>query len=237
MIRVVLIDDEKASLLALGAKLADVETEVKLLATFQNPVEALAQIQKLEPDVVFLDVDMPEMDGFAFLNNLPQRNFEVIFTTAFSQYLLDALRKEAFDFLVKPILQDDLNDALIRIAGKLKAKADFKKQQNSSKIGLPTGKGLQFVAKEELMYVTAEKNYTIFHVQNGQDLVVSKTMKEFEELLENAGFFRIHHATMVNFTHIREYIKGEGGIVIMSNGTELEVARRRKQDFMDAMNL
>jgi two-component system, LytTR family, response regulator len=237
MIKAVLIDDEKASLVALEAKLADVETEVKLLAMFQNPVEALTQVQKLEPDVVFLDVDMPEMDGFAFLKKLPQRNFEVIFTTAFSQYILDAMRQEAFDFLVKPIVQDELNEALQRVSIKLKAKADLKKQQNSNKIALPTGKGLQFVAKEELMYVTAEKNYTIFHVQNGQDLVVSKTMKDFEELLENAGFFRIHHATMVNFTHIREYIKGEGDSIIMNNGTELEVARRRKQDFLDAMNM
>jgi two-component system, LytTR family, response regulator len=235
MIKAVLIDDEKASLVALEAKLTDLETEVKLLAMFQNPVEALAQIIKLEPDVVFLDVDMPEMDGFTFLNNVPQRNFEVIFTTAFSQYLLDALRKEAFDFLVKPIVIDELSVALQRIETKLKAKADIKKLQNSNKIALPTGKGLQFVAKEELMYVTAEKNYTIFHIKNGQNLLVSKTMKDFEELLENVGFFRIHHASMINLAHIQEYVRGEGGTVIMSNGIELEVSRRRKQDFLDAM--
>jgi two-component system, LytTR family, response regulator len=237
MINAILIDDEKASLVALEAKLADCEHEVKILASFQNPTEALAQLHKYDLEVVFLDVDMPQMDGFAFLNKLPQRNFEVIFTTAFSQYILDAIRQEAFDFLVKPIVQEELNEALNRIAIKIKARADLKRQLNSNKIALPTGKGLQFVAKEELMYVTAEKNYTIFHVQNGQDLVVSKTMKDFEEILENAGFFRIHHATMVNFAHIQEYVKGEGGSVIMSNGTELEVARRRKQDFLDAMML
>ncbi|MGL4632159.1 MAG: LytR/AlgR family response regulator transcription factor [Leadbetterella sp.] len=235
MITAILIDDEKASLVALEAKLSDCEDEVRILAQFQNPTEALNELKRYDPDVIFLDIDMPQMDGFAFLNRLPERNFEVIFTTAFSQYIINALRQEAFDFLVKPIIQEELCDAVNRIAAKTKTKNTQKKQINTGKIALPSTKGVQFINKEDLIYVKAEKNYCTFYLKNETEIVVSKTLKEYEDQLENLGFFRIHHGTMINLHHILEYIKGEGGTVIMSNGTELEVARRRKQDFLDAM--
>jgi two-component system, LytTR family, response regulator len=233
MISAVLIDDEKASLVALEAKLMDCEQDIKILAVFQNPVEALSQVPRLDVDVVFLDIDMPNLDGFGFLNRLTERPFEVVFTTAYNQYAINAIRSEALDFLLKPINQDELSATITKIIQRKTEKNQQIKRSTLNKISVPTQKGLQFLPKDEIVYVEADKNYTTFFMNNQPAIVVSKTMKEFERILENAGFFRIHHSTMINLNHIVEYIKGEGGSVIMSNGTELEVSRRRKQEFLE----
>jgi two-component system, LytTR family, response regulator len=182
---------------------------------------------------LFLDIDMPQLDGFGFLNRLDDRPFEVIFTTAYNQYAINAIRSEALDFLLKPINQDELNDCLDKL---IKRKSESSKSNTRSflsKISVPSQKGLQFLSKEEIIYVSADKNYTTFYMHNQKDIVASKTLKEFEYILENIGFFRIHHSTMINLNHIVEYIKGEGGIVVMSNGAQLEVSRRRKQAFLE----
>jgi two-component system, LytTR family, response regulator len=233
MISAVLIDDEKASLIALEAKLMDCVEQVKILATFQNPVEALAQVPRLDVDVVFLDIDMPNLDGFGFLNRLADRPFEVVFTTAYNQYAINAIRSEALDFLLKPINQDELEATINKIIHRKIEKSQQNKPISLNKISVPTQKGLQFLSKDQILYVEADKNYTTFYMNNQPAIVVSKTLKEFENVLENAGFFRIHHSTIINLNHIVEYIKGEGGSVIMSNGAELEVSRRRKQEFLD----
>jgi two-component system, LytTR family, response regulator len=233
MISAVLIDDEKASLIALEAKLMDCVEQVKILATFQNPVEALAQVPRLDVDVVFLDIDMPNLDGFGFLNRLADRPFEVVFTTAYNQYAINAIRSEALDFLLKPINQDELEATINKIIHRKIEKSQQNKPISLNKISVPTQKGLQFLSKDQILYVEADKNYTTFYMNNQPAIVVSKTLKEFENVLENAGFFRIHHSTIINLNHIVEYIKGEGGSVIMSNGAELEVSRRRKQEFLE----
>jgi two-component system, LytTR family, response regulator len=233
MISAILIDDEKASLVALEAKLMDCEQDIKILATFQNPVEALSQVLRLDADVLFLDVDMPNLDGFGFLNRLPERPFEVVFTTAYNQYAINAIRSEALDFLLKPINQDELSATIAKIIQRKTERNLQNKRSTLNKISVPTQKGLQFLPKDEIVYVEADKNYTTFFMNNQPAIVVSKTMKEFEKILENIGFFRIHHSTIINLHHIIEYVKGEGGSVIMSNGTELEVSRRRKQEFLE----
>jgi two-component system, LytTR family, response regulator len=233
MISAVLIDDEKASLIALEAKLMDCVEQVKILATFQNPVEALVQVPRLDVDVIFLDIDMPNLDGFGFLNRLADRPFEVVFTTAYNQYAINAIRSEALDFLLKPINQDELEATINKIIHRKIEKSQQNKPISLNKISVPTQKGLQFLSKDQILYVEADKNYTTFYMNNQPAIVVSKTLKEFENVLENAGFFRIHHSTIINLNHIVEYIKGEGGSVIMSNGAELEVSRRRKQEFLE----
>jgi two-component system, LytTR family, response regulator len=236
MITAILIDDEKASLLALEAKLVECEQEVKILATFQNPVEALAFVSRYDPDVLFLDVDMPNLDGFSFLNRLPERPFEVVFTTAYNQYAINAIRSEAMDFLLKPINQEELCQCLVRIASRKREKRKPMFNQ-LSKISVPTQKGLQFIPIVEIVYVESFKNYTTFFLLDKSEILVSKTLKEFEKVLENVGFFRIHHSSMISLNHIFEYRKGEGGTVIMSNGKELEISRRRKQEFLERIQV
>lgn len=237
----VLIDDEPAAIDALLSKLANVAPSIQVVASFTMPNEAIQAIPKLDPTVVFLDVEMPTMDGFSLLNQLKDADFEVIFTTAYSQYAIDALRTRACDYLLKPISESELAEALSRLQSRLELRQKEQTQQalvpKSGRIAIPSMKGLQFVQVEDIIWLSSERNYTNFYLRNGQHLVASRTLKEFEKLLLPYGFIRIHHSSVINSKHVVEYLRGEGGSVVLSNGTEVEVSKRRKQFFLSSMSL
>ena len=236
----VLIDDEKTALDALMAKLTKVAPDVSVLATFTMPNEAIYAIPKLDPTVVFLDVEMPNIDGFSLLNHLKDADFEVIFTTAYNQYAIHALRTRACDYLLKPIDETELLEALNRLKNKVEAKQKAQgkpsQQLRSGRISIPSMKGLQFVQVEEIIWLSSDRNYTSFYLRNGQQLVASRTLKDFETLLSPYGFIRVHHSSIINPQHVMEYLRGEGGVVIMSDSTEIEVSKRRKQEFLAKMS-
>ena len=236
----VLIDDEKTALDALMAKLTKVAPDVGVLATFTMPSEAISAIPKLDPTVVFLDVEMPNIDGFSLLNHLKDADFEVIFTTAYNQYAIHALRTRACDYLLKPIDESELLEALNRLKNKVEAKQKEQgkplQQLRSGRISIPSMKGLQFVQVEEIIWLSSDRNYTSFYLRNGQQLVASRTLKDFETLLSPYGFIRVHHSSVINPQHVMEYLRGEGGVVIMSDNTEIEVSKRRKQEFLAKMS-
>lgn len=235
----VLIDDEKTALDALMAKLTKVAPDVSVLATFTMPSEAIFAIPKLDPTVVFLDVEMPNIDGFSLLNQLKDADFEVIFTTAYNQYAIHALRTRACDYLLKPIDETELLAALNRLKHKVEAKQKELPlpQLRSGRIAIPSMKGLQFVQVEEIIWLSSDRNYTSFYLRNGQQLIASRTLKDFETLLAPYGFIRVHHSSVINPQHVMEYLRGEGGVVIMSDSTEIEVSKRRKQEFLAKMSL
>ncbi|MFN8357091.1 MAG: LytTR family DNA-binding domain-containing protein [Spirosomataceae bacterium] len=232
----ILIDDEKTALEALKIKLGKVAPQVQVVATFTMPNEAILAIPKLDPSVLFLDVEMPTMDGFSLLNQLKDADFEVIFTTAYSQYAINAFRTRACDYLLKPINETELAEAIARLETKLEIKQ--KEQSNaqtpirSGRISIPSMKGLQFIPVEDIIWLASERNYTNFYLRNGQHLIASRTLKEFENLLVPYGFIRVHHSSLINSQHVVEYLRGEGGTVILSDGTEVEVSKRRKQEFL-----
>jgi two-component system LytT family response regulator len=196
---------------------------------------------------VFLDIAMPVKDGFELLNEIKEIPFEVIFVTAHNQFMIEAFHFSAIDYLLKPVDEDLLIDAVKRAKKRILEKAGSKnieaflhnvKQKQSSanmKLCIPSLKGFQVVELDDILYAEASGNYTNFHFDRQHSICTSKPIHEYEELLADAGFVRIHKSYLVNLLHIKEYLKGEGGSVILSNGTEIEVARRKKEPFLDKM--
>jgi two-component system, LytTR family, response regulator len=242
MIKVMLVDDELNSLENLYHKLTEFCPDVEVVAQTQKPEEAIDMLQKHKPDLLFLDIEMPKMNGFRMLQELGSYDFEIIFTTAYNHYAIDAIRISAFDYLTKPIAIKDLQDAVERFVinrlGRTKEKLDILKtaitasKNQKEKIAIATGDGLEMVEIETIVNLESNSNYTKIHYTNGKHTLVSKTLGDFESILMPYNFFRIHHSYLININHVKKYIKGEGGQVLLSNGVALDVSRRKKEEFL-----
>lgn len=245
MITAIIIDDEAKGRLALREKLSAYCPLVQLLAEASNGQEALLLIQHHKPQLIFLDIEMPRMNGFEMLNVLPEKNFHVIFTTAYDQYAIKAIKYAAFDYLLKPIDIEELKTAVEKI--NLKENHQTKNQiellqQNMqhpkkqlNKLAIPTLEGLLFYDINDIIHLEANSNYTNIYLINKTKITASKTLKEFEELLPEDIFFRSHHSYLINLNYIKRYIKGDGGQIELQNGTYVEVSRRKKEEFLKAL--
>jgi two-component system LytT family response regulator len=229
------------SLEALQLKIQKASDEIEVIKIFSSAAEAARQIERLSPDVVFLDVEMPEMDGFNFLSAFPNRSFEVVITTAHSEYAIQAVRQSAIDFLLKPFSVSELKETSERLAQKVKSKrkgersALQKLNAQFDKIPIPSVRGIYFLPVKDILYLTSEGNYTTIFLENKQKIVSSRNLGDYENILESLSFFRIHHSTLINLGHIREYLRGEGGSVLLTDGTELDVSKRKKKEFLEAI--
>ena len=247
MIKAIVIDDELISLKALSEKIKAHCPEVEVLQLFDRPEHALEKIGELDPDVVFLDIEMPKMNGFTFLKKIQHIKFEVIFTTAYNEYAIDALRISALDFLTKPINVKELSAAIERLKLKLKSKSlqnrNFEEQLEIffqyqhpavqlGKIALPILNGLEMVNVDDIIKIKGENVYSIFHFLNGKKLVVSLTLKQVENMLSRGDFYRVHKSFIVNLKYMTRYVNGKGGTVVLADGSEVEVSRRNKADFL-----
>ncbi len=249
MLRVFLLDDENSALTVLRHKLVkNFPEDVDVLGVSNDPEEALVYLsQDPKIDVLFLDVEMPGMSGIELLSQLPNRAFDVIFTTAFQQYAIDAIRKNAFDYLVKPIDETDLRAAVNRAFEKKAAqknqigKSDFqtlaqnilKAQSTVSKLSVPTNEGILLIPVSDIIRIEGSGSYTTIITATKQKVVASKNLSELEDMLAaHPIFFRVHKSHVVNLNHVIKYIRGEGGSAILSDGSEVEVARRRKEEFI-----
>lgn len=243
----VIVDDEPNSLNALKNKLSRHCPEVRLMAECASAEEGIRVIEEQHPDIVFLDVEMPRMNGFVLLQRLVHRDFELIFTTAYDQYAIEAIRASALDYLVKPVEVDELKAAVVRAIRKRQLPAEdarietllhnlVTENRGAKRIAIPSLEGFQFVDTDNIQYLEAYSNYTVIYLQGNQKITVSRTLKDFEELLPAAIFIRIHHSYIVNKFQVARYIKGEGGQVVMSDGKVLDVARRKKDDFLTAFD-
>ena len=243
--KAVIIDDESNSRNSLRRKLATHCPSILVIAEAEaeNAEQGIAMIEKNSPDIVFLDVEMPRMNGFGMLRQLKQRNFELIFTTAYDQYAIQAIRFSALDYLVKPIETSLLKEAVERAIEKRQVDSANQRLENllhnlvdekntNNRIAIPSMEELQFINITDIVYLEAESNYTFIHLSSAPKITVSKTLKEFEELLPPYRFIRIHHSFIINKDHINKYLKGDGGQVLMSNGSLLDVSRRKKEEFM-----
>jgi two-component system LytT family response regulator len=247
MIRAILIDDEPRGINSLQKLLELNCPQVSVLATCNNADEALEKINLLKPDLIFLDIAMPVKNGFDLLKELKEISFEIIFTTAHNQFMIEAFHFSAIDYLLKPVDDDLLVEAVVRVKKRISEKAGSKnvevllqniQQRQSSrnmKLCIPSLKGFQVVELEDILYAEASGNYTNFHFTNQQMVCTSKPIHDYEELLVDSGFMRIHKSYLINLLHVKEYIRGEGGSVILSNNKEVEVARRKKDDFFIRM--
>jgi two-component system LytT family response regulator len=238
MIRAILVDDEKHCRETLSIQLQKYCSEVQLLAQCNSAVQGLEAIAQYQPDVVFLDVEMPKMNGFEMLQQFSHIPFDVIFTTGYDAYAIKAFRFSAIDYLLKPVDKDELMKAVAKVNQKtghnLTQQLDIlleklgTKQVSLQKIALPTLDGFELVPLDNILHCEADSNYTHVVLKHARKILVSRTLKEIEELLDGHAFLRIHHSYLVNLNEIVRYVRGEGGYVIMSDNTSITVSRSRK---------
>ncbi|GAA4751058.1 LytR/AlgR family response regulator transcription factor [Flavisolibacter ginsenosidimutans] len=245
MLNAILVDDEESNLNALKEKLLRHCHNLNLAALCTTAADALVAIEAIRPDVVFLDIEMPVMNGFLLLQNLRYKNFELIFTTAYDHYAIKAIRFSALDYLVKPIEIEDLKAAVSRAEEK-RAQVNsanqldiflenLSKKTSHQKIAIPTAEGLQFIKLSGIVYLEASINYTYVFLDNNQKYLVSRTLKEFEDMLPPETFVRIHNSHIINKDFAEKYIRGEGGQVVLSSGVVLGISKRRKAEFLKAI--
>ena len=243
--RTILVDDEPDGIRTLKKLLELNCPEVEIMATCTNAMMAKEKMEEISPDLVFLDIRMPGKSGFDLLAELSEKSFEVIFVTAHNEYLLQALQFSAVDYLMKPVDEDRLMEAVQRVKKRLKQGRDGGQAEtllyNINKAGsplemrlcLPTLKGFTVVKLEEIIFCEAQRSYTIFRLVNNRTIMISKPLFDYERLLAGTIFLRTHKSFLINLLHVKEYVRGEGGTVVMSNGMEIEVSRRKKELFLD----
>jgi len=239
MISAIIVDDEPYSCEALATLLERYCPEIKLLDICYSATNALKSIQEQRPQILFLDIEMPYMNGFEMLEKLPELNFKLIFTTSYDQYAIKAIRFSALDYLLKPVDKDELQKAVQKA---ITASDDPLPQQLEillhklnhpkvvvNKIAIPTIEGLQMVPVESIIRCEADRNYTNLFLKNKGKITASRNLKDLEEMLEDYSFVRVHHSYLVNLNEVEKYIKGEGGYLIMSDKTAVDVSRSRKE--------
>jgi len=241
-ISAILIDDEFSSLQNLEQKLIEFCPDITIVGMAQKPEDAIVLIRQHKPQVIFLDIEMPRMNGFRMLDELGEYDFEIVFTTAYNHYAVDAIRISAFDYLTKPIAIKDLQNAVERLINSRKHftrdKVELLRSSLSAvrsqeeKIAIPTGDGLEFIPIKTILHIESSSNYSKLFFSDGKNILVTKQLGEFEELLSPFNFFRVHNSHLINLAFIRKYIRGEGGQVVMQNGDVIDVARRKKESFL-----
>jgi len=239
MLKAIIVDDEPYCCEILAAMLESDCPDVRVMNICNNGTDAIIAIQQTSPDIVFLDVEMPKMNGFEMLEQLPSINFHLIFTTSYDQYALKAIRFSAIDYLLKPIDREELKRAIEKVKDRFQIPIPqqleillqkFKQPLKPvNKIALPTMEGLQMIPIDTIISCESDDNYTNLKLKNGKKLLVTRSLKEIEESLEQHSFIRVHRSYLVNLNEIEKYIKGEGGYLVMSDGTSIDVARNKKE--------
>ena len=241
-LRAILVDDEINSLQNLQQKLTEFCPAIHIVVTAQQPEEAILFIHHYKPDVVFLDIDMPRMNGFKMIEEIEDVDFEIVFTTAYNHYAVDAIRISAFDYLVKPVSVKDLQHCVDRLAEhkihKTRERLDVLKQGLSNsvsqedKIALPTTDGIDFIRIKEIIFIESDSQNSKVFLTDSKVLPVTKPLKELEELLTKYHFYRINIPYLINLLSVKRYVHGDGGEVIMQNGETIPVAKRKKEEFL-----
>jgi two-component system LytT family response regulator len=240
MIKTIIIDDEVHCLDTLDLLLSDFCPQVQVTERCSSAKKGLAAIEKAKPDLIFLDIEMPVMNGFELLEQFTEISFSIIFTTSYDQYAIKAIRFSALDYLLKPIDSKELVAAVQKMAAQqyLPSMEQFKTLMNHlqypkkgfSKIAIPTSEGYELLAVDQIVCCEANDNYTHIHIKNKNKITACRTLKEIEEqLLEFYFFVRVHHSYIVNLNEVTRYIRGEGGYVVMNDGSTINVSRNRKE--------
>jgi two-component system, LytTR family, response regulator len=246
MLKTIIVDDEPFAIENLKTSLEKLKANIEIVATANNIEDALVLIYELKPDLLFSDIEMPGGTGLDLMKHLKPIDIEVIFVTAYDHFALQAIKNDALDYILKPINKIELLEAVEKAKKKIHAKKSIKKvgqsedaveyanptATNSSKLALPSSEGLIFVPFADIMYCESDSRYSYFHTKQGKKYLVTKTLGDFEPMLTENQFVRIHNKYIVNIAHITKYIRGRGGIVVLENGVHLDVSERRREDFL-----
>jgi two-component system LytT family response regulator len=244
----IIVDDEPNALVVLQKLLELHCPEVKLLALITSSIEALEKIKSMRPDIVFLDIEMPQMNGFQLLSQLGEIKFHLIFTTAYDQFAVKAFRFNALDYLLKPIDVAELKKAVHKASEKSKILPqqlehisellhESEKGHAPSRIAFPHAKGYRFITLSDIIYCESESNYTILHLAGEPKFTVCKTLGEIEEMLTLSHFLRMHRSYVVNTEKIKEFIKSDGGYLIMENKFEIPVSRNKRDELGEILKM
>jgi two-component system, LytTR family, response regulator len=235
-----IVEDDELSGLQLKDLLAYHFPDVQVVGIAGSISEARSLLKQISIDLLFLDIVLPDGNGFDLLSVMPEIHFEVIVTTAFSSYALEAIRHSALDFLVKPVTKADLDPALMKFKNKFGLWRSYKKDGVHSipcchKLPLPTLEGFVFINFDDIVRAEADRSYTVFSLINHAKIMVSKPLGDFEERLINRNFIRVHKSHIINLDQVSEYIRGEGGYIVMVDQETVPVSRRRKDYFLKAI--
>ena len=245
MLQILLVDDENDALEALEWKLNNYIDNVQI-TTCNSPVKAIDIINELKPDVVFLDIQMPEMDGFTMIEKVTYRGFNLIFTTAHDEFALKAIKVSAIDYLLKPVDKDELMASMEKInkpkkgdllEDKLKLLLNNLNENGNDKINISADGKVYLLERDDVVMLKSDKSYTTLFLKSEQQIVVSKTLKEVEKKFNFPEFFRVHNSYLINLNHIKEYLKGLGGELIMTNGLTASISRNRKAELFKKIYL
>jgi two-component system LytT family response regulator len=244
----IIVDDEPQNQRVLEIMIDQFCPDVRVLAKASSVSEAVELISKHSPNIVFLDVEMPNGNGFTLFEKIPNPNFFVVFTTAHADYAIKAIKFAALDYLLKPISLGELKVAIQTASLKMLENGTFKKSNakridvlnsnnesaffNFKKIALPTQEGIDFFKLRDILRCEADRAYCRFYLVGGKKILVSNSLKEYETIMESANFFRVHKSNMVNVNHITKYIKGNGGQVILTDNSLINVAVRKKDELL-----
>jgi two-component system LytT family response regulator len=243
MITAIIIDDEADGRESLEMALSKYCPDITLKGVYGNPEEGIAAIRQEKPMLLFLDVQMPQMSGFDVLLKLSPVDFHVIFVSAHDRYAIKAIKFSALDYLLKPIDIDDLIHAVQKVKEKLKDR-NFEHQYESvlhnirfksgkiEKLAIPSSDGIDFFNTDDIIYCRADGSYTTLFLKDKPCCVVSRNLKDFENLLADSGFCRVHHSFLINLSHVKKYVKGEGGYVILTGDHHADISRRKKDEFL-----
>jgi two-component system LytT family response regulator len=248
ILRAVIIDDEQKGIDSLNILIQKFADDVKVVAHTTHAAKAIDLIESYRPEIVFLDIQMPEMNGFEMLEKLVQRNFSLVFTTAYEEYALKALKNNAVDYLLKPIGRDDLKSAIARIRSRLSEptgeKANYEKllsqlnQNNRNKLLINSKKGMEYLDLEDICWIESKSNYTFIYLSASKKILTSRTLKELEELLcqEDQHFIRVHNSFIINLNKVLRFVK-TGDMIIMADGQQIPLSKSRKPEFFKWLNV
>lgn len=243
-ISTIIIDDEPGNIVTLSELTKQYCPDIEIVGTAPDPIKGYDLIKDTEPELVFLDIEMPYGNAFDLLDRLLPVTFEVIFVTAFNDYAIKAFKYAALDYLLKPVNINELKEAVNKVSNRIKEKninsrinnlLNNLKSENAGlqKIALPTADGCHFEDIGNIMYLQSEGSYTYIHLKTKEKILVSKTLKLFEDVLPPATFCRIHHSSLININYVKKYYKGRGGYIQMEDDTCIEISIRKKNDFFD----
>ncbi len=244
-VKAIIIEDEEKSLVVLKYLVEQhVAQHVDVISTFSSSLKARDYLKSYEVDLVFLDIQMPGLDGFELLDSLPKIEFDIIFTTAFNNYATKAFRYFAIDYLLKPVIPEELQEAVKRLRvrnefryGKQDLARIFKaideQKEGFSRLAVPTKEGAEFIQMDDILRLQADGNYTFIYLHSGKRVYTSKTLKYFEDLLPHAKFYRPHQSHIINVSSMLRYVKSDGGYVIMTDGAQISLARSKRQEFSE----
>lgn len=245
-IKTIIIDDEEGARESLANIIDKYFDNLEIVGKAESADSGYELIQKIEPDLVLLDIEMPFGNAFDLLTRFDEIEFDIIFVTAYDHYAINAIKFSALDYLLKPIDIEDLKEAVARLEKKRTGTSVEDKRLNvllenlqdnrrTKKVAIPESDGLLFVHLNQIIRCESDGNYTSIILDNGKRILASKTLGEYEDLFTGEGFFRVHRSHLINLEHIQKYVKGEGGYVIMADNSQVEVSRRKKSEFMETL--